>query len=665
MGIRGKVYAIVGLMSLVTVIVGGMALYVMREYNNKLAAFDQASERAYMGEHLNRAVTAVVMEARGIYASTSTDGSVKFAEGLLKNLDEIDKVIAEWQPLVPQAQKATFDALVARAAEFRTFRTETARLGTKVSPAEANTQGNNDANRANRKAFQAEIDAVVEADIAELTALQGSIASFSQQMFILVGVVVGLGVVAGAVLGVYLGSHQLSRPITRLTTTMKSVADGNFDVDVPFVDRADEIGQMAGAVEVFKQNGIAVLQLNAPENAMRAKSEDLQTCMSAVVAAAAAGDFSRRIEKDYGDENLNRFAGNINHLVASVESGVSETRRVIASLAEGDLTQAMRGNFHGAFAELQENVNATLTTLQQTIGEIRGTTGSINGNTGELRAATDDLSKRTEQQAAALEETSAALDEITAVVRNSTDRAQEASVMVGEAKTSAAQAGGVVRSAVEAMGRIEQASKEISQIINVIDEIAFQTNLLALNAGVEAARAGEAGKGFAVVAQEVRELAQRSATAAKDIKALITKSGDEVNTGVKLVQATGESLTEIEARVLQINDHIHSIATAAKEQSTGLHEVNTAVNQMDQVTQQNAAMVEETSAATHKLASEAQSLVNLVARFKLDGAHGQPVAVARNEARPPVESPARRMIGGLSRAFNGNAAVARDSWEEF
>jgi methyl-accepting chemotaxis protein len=297
--------------------------------------------------------------------------------------------------------------------------------------------------------------------------------------------------------------------------------------------------------------------------------------------------------------------------------------------------------------------------------EVRETTEAINGNTNELRVATDDLSKRTEQQAAALEETSAALDEITAVVQNSTERAQEASVMVSEAKDKSGASGVVVRNAVDAMGRIEQASREISQIINVIDEIAFQTNLLALNAGVEAARAGEAGKGFAVVAQEVRELAQRSATAAKDIKALITKSGDEVNVGVKLVQATGEALSEIETRVIAINDHIHSIATAAKEQSTGLKEVNTAVNQMDQVTQQNAAMVEETSAATHKLSAEADGLVRLISRFKVSNAPAPQVAVARREEHRPVASPARRAMNTVARAFNGNAAVAEQSWEEF
>ena len=667
MKIRGKINLLVSVMAGVALVIGATALFAMNEYNNKLTAYESASSRAYAGERLNRFVTAVVMEARGIYAAKDVKDVAPFAKGIATDLDEIDKVIASWAPLVPDSQKDTFSKLVDRSKEFRTFRTETARLGTEVSPAAANDQGNNDANRANRKAFQAEIDAIVKTDRAELDAVDDEIEAFRESIFWLVLAITTFGIAAGVGLGFYIGTSHLSHPIKKVTTAIKEVADGNFDAEVPYAGRQDEIGDMAAAVAVFKQNGLAVKRMNAQEAAMRAKSDDLQSSMSVVVAAAAAGDFSRRIEKDYEDDSLNHFAGNINSLLSSVDSGVNETRRVIASLAEGDLTQTMRGEFQGAFAELQQNVNSTFVTLQTTMREVRETTEAINGNTNELRVATDDLSKRTEQQAAALEETSAALDEITAVVQNSTERAQEASVMVSEAKDKSGASGVVVRNAVDAMGRIEQASREISQIINVIDEIAFQTNLLALNAGVEAARAGEAGKGFAVVAQEVRELAQRSATAAKDIKALITKSGDEVNVGVKLVQATGEALSEIETRVIAINDHIHSIATAAKEQSTGLKEVNTAVNQMDQVTQQNAAMVEETSAATHKLSAEADGLVRLISRFKVSntGHAAAPVAVARREEPRPVASPARRALNTVARAFNGNAAVAEQSWEEF
>ncbi|MGK9260605.1 HAMP domain-containing protein [Sinorhizobium meliloti] len=665
MKIRGKINLIVGIMSLLAIAITGMSLLIVSEYNQRLGEYQNASDRAFKGERLNRLVTAVVMEARGIYAAPTVEKAKPFAEGILKNLDKIDALLTEWRPLVPADVLPAFDTLVQRAEEFKTFRSETARLGTQVAPQAANEQGNNEANRANRKAFQAEIDVVVDENLASLQTITADLADYKRSIVLIVLATAALGMLAGIGAAFYIATNHLSRPILDLTGKMKLLAGGDLSVDVPFAGRKDEIGDMAAAVEVFKQNSLAVRELNAQEEVLREKSADLQSSIATVVAAAAAGDFTRRIGKDYDNDDLNRFAASVNELVNSVDTGIAETRRVIASLATGDLTQSMKGQFQGAFAELQTNVNDTLQTLQKTLREVRMTTDSINGNSTELRSAADDLSKRTEQQAAALEETSAALDEITAAVRNSTERAQEATVMVTEAKDSAAESASVVRNAIDAMGRIEQASSEIGQITNVIDEIAFQTNLLALNAGVEAARAGDAGKGFAVVAQEVRELAQRAASAAKDIKSLISKSGGEVATGVKLVQATGAALGQIETRVLKINDHIHSIATAAREQATGLGEVSTAVNQMDQVTQRNAAMVEEANAATHKLSAEADNLANLIAYFKVEREAVRTVAPAR-EASRPVASPARRMMGTVARAFgNGPAAVARDDWEEF
>ncbi|ASJ58123.1 HAMP domain-containing protein [Sinorhizobium meliloti] len=665
MKIRGKINLIVGIMSLLAIAITGMSLLIVSEYNQRLGEYQNASDRAFKGERLNRLVTAVVMEARGIYAAPTVEKAKPFAEGILKNLDKIDALLTEWRPLVPADVLPAFDTLVERAEEFKTFRSETARLGTQVAPKAANEQGNNEANRANRKAFQAEIDVVVDENLASLQTITADLADYKRSIVLIVLATAALGMLAGIGAAFYIATNHLSRPILDLTGKMKLLAGGDLSVDVPFAGRKDEIGDMAAAVEVFKQNSLAVRELNAQEEILREKSADLQSSIATVVAAAAAGDFTRRISKDYDNDDLNRFAASVNELVNSVDTGIAETRRVIASLATGDLTQSMKGQFQGAFAELQTNVNDTLQTLQKTLREVRMTTDSINGNSTELRSAADDLSKRTEQQAAALEETSAALDEITAAVRNSTERAQEATVMVTEAKDSAAESASVVRNAIDAMGRIEQASSEIGQITNVIDEIAFQTNLLALNAGVEAARAGDAGKGFAVVAQEVRELAQRAASAAKDIKSLISKSGGEVATGVKLVQATGAALGQIEMRVLKINDHIHSIATAAREQSTGLGEVSTAVNQMDQVTQRNAAMVEEANAATHKLSAEADNLANLIAYFKVEREAVRTVVPAKDASRP-VASPARRMMGTVARAFgNGSAAVARDDWEEF
>jgi methyl-accepting chemotaxis protein len=689
MRIRGKISLIVIVMSVVTLVVAGMALAVVARYDSKLSTYRDASDRAYNGEKLNRLVTAVVMDARGIYAAQSAEKAEPFADGLLKTLDKIDGLIAEWRPIVPQQDMAAFNAVVTRAAEFRTFRTETANLARTVSVKAANDQGNTDANRANRKAFQAEIDAVVAKDRADLSVIEGDILNIRTEMTVMILATALLGLGAGLLIAFTIARRELSKPIGSLTEAMSRLAGGDLDADIPLSDRKDEIGEMARAVGIFRTNGLAARSMSVEDNVLREKTADLQVSMAQVVDAAAAGDFSRRIDRTYGEQSLDRFAASVNELVAGVDRGIGETRRVIACLAQGDLTQPMTGDVQGAFAELKSNVNETLSVLQKTLGEVRSTTREISSNSGELRSATDDLAKRTEQQAAALEQTSASLDQITAAVRISTDRAQEATLIVTEAKEAAAQSGNVVRSAVDAMGRIEQASSEIGKITNVIDEIAFQTNLLALNAGVEAARAGEAGKGFAVVAQEVRELAQRAASAAKDIKGLIAKSGAEVSTGVKLVQQTGQVLGEIETRVLSITDHIHSIATAAREQAGSLTEVSQAVNQMDKVTQQNAAMVEEANAATHRLSSESETLEQMIAHFRLDdkGASvtraptptsASPVAPRAAAVRPasstarPVASPARKLVGSVARAFSAPRAAtaaapaaAQDNWEEF
>jgi methyl-accepting chemotaxis protein len=269
------------------------------------------------------------------------------------------------------------------------------------------------------------------------------------------------------------------------------------------------------------------------------------------------------------------------------------------------------------FEDLRQDFNTSVSQLRNALLSVGQSVSTVDGGAREISDASDNLSKRTEQQAASLEETAAALEEITSNVKATSKRTSDARDVVRDARARADQSGQVVRNAVVAMERIEKSSQQISQIISVIDEIAFQTNLLALNAGVEAARAGEAGKGFAVVALEVRELAQRSANAAKEIKALISNSAIAVGEGVKLVNDTGEGLAVIEQLVQTVTQHMDAIATAAQEQSVGLAEVNTAVNHMDQATQQNAAMVEEMSAAGAGLAQESAKLTDLLARFQV------------------------------------------------
>ena len=339
---------------------------------------------------------------------------------------------------------------------------------------------------------------------------------------------------------------------------------------------------------------------------------------------------------------------------AHQERLVEALAQALDRLASGDLLARVEIDVHPSFQKLKDDFNNAMGLLDQAMCGVASATDGIQASTDEISAAADDLSRRTEQQAASLEETAAALDEITATVRRSAAGARQAQDVVAGAKTEAERSGAVVGEAVSAMGEIEASSREIGNIIGVIDEIAFQTNLLALNAGVEAARAGEAGKGFAVVAQEVRALAQRSAEAAKEIKALISTSTRQVGSGVDLVGQTGEALRGIVAKVAEIDALIGEISGSAQAQASGLNEVNTAVNQMDQVTQQNAAMVEQTTAATHALKSQSGELVRQVSGFRIS---------ASRSPRPVAQRPASRP--GLAVSRGGAAVAVKGDWEEF
>ncbi|MGA0601568.1 methyl-accepting chemotaxis protein [Caulobacter sp. KR2-114] len=313
---------------------------------------------------------------------------------------------------------------------------------------------------------------------------------------------------------------------------------------------------------------------------------------------------------------------------AAVAAAQEEVVRTLAShlgrIAQGDMTARIDVDFEGAYRQVRDDFNAAVESISGALARIATSTGSLRSSADEIAQASDDLSRRTEQQAASLEETAAALDQITATVNRSAEGAREAATTASTAREHARMSGQVVQDAVAAMGEIEKSSQQISQIIGVIDEIAFQTNLLALNAGVEAARAGEAGRGFAVVASEVRALAQRSAEAAKEIKTLISSSATQVASGVRYVGETGEALSQIVTHVASIDQLISEIAKSAQEQAVGLRQVNVAVNQMDQVTQQNAAMVEEATAAAASMKTEAAELAAQVARFELDAPSASP-----------------------------------------
>jgi len=356
--------------------------------------------------------------------------------------------------------------------------------------------------------------------------------------------------------------------------------------------------------------------------------------------------------------------------VVKLATDVTERMGAVAMLAaalkdlsDGDLTQSLDRPFVPTMEKVRHDFNDAVSKLRSAM--LGANAQAIAAGSTEIRSAADDLSKRTEQQAAAVEETAAALEEITTTVADSSRRAEDAGNLVAATRENAEQSGAVVRSAITAMGQIENSSREISNIIGVIDDIAFQTNLLALNAGVEAARAGDAGKGFAVVAQEVRELAQRSAKAAKEIKALINASGEQVKSGVSLVGETGRALEEIVKQVQEINTNVIAIVEGAREQATGLKEINQSVNAMDQGTQQNAAMVEQSTAASHSLAREAEALFALLGQFKVGQRGSSPRSVDTGHYPRPVASPARKMAGQVIRAFSGSATPTQESWKEF
>ncbi|WP_421056757.1 methyl-accepting chemotaxis protein [Leisingera sp. D0M16] len=373
----------------------------------------------------------------------------------------------------------------------------------------------------------------------------------------------------------WLFARSITRPINKICAHMEAVASGELDTSIEAAERSDEIGKI----------GKTLVSMQADLKQARLAEE-------------------RRSEQ----QKQQQF------VVESLSAG-------LVRLSAGDFSQPITEAFPKDHEQLRHDYNLTLETLKETVQQVIEAAGSIRNGAAEISQASDDLSHRTESQAATLEETAAALDELTASVKSAAEGARSVEATMAEARAEAESSGSVVGNAVAAMTEIEQSSNHISQIISVIDDIAFQTNLLALNAGVEAARAGEAGKGFAVVASEVRALAQRSSDAAMEIKTLISDSSKQVERGVDLVGKAGEALQSIVERVTHISQLVSGIAEGAAEQSTGLNEINTGVTQLDQVTQQNAAMVEEATAAGHMLNTDSSKLVELVSHFTIKGQH--------------------------------------------
>ncbi|MEI1252970.1 methyl-accepting chemotaxis protein [Rhizobium aouanii] len=656
--IRTKIISVVALLGLITM--AGL-IYVISEFRRADAAYsafiDHEALASMQSARASASVVASVLQVSLLADMKPDTPEFQTALATPSKLPQARDRMKQALALVP-SRKPAIDEIQAGIDEIE-------KLANKII--EQSKAKDGAGAQANVALINAKLDALTPKMIANNDAMMAmlndggdALSASVNERIVFCLVLIGIAVLAAVGFSVVVAQMGIAGPMMQLRLRMTRLAEGDTTSDISGFDRGDEVGQMAKAVSVFRDNAIERARIEAQADADRGVSDS---------------------ERRDREAQKAREASELDRAVTALGDGL---RR----LAAGDLASHIAEPFVAHLDALREDFNNSVEKLNETMHTVGANARAIGAGANEIRSSADQLSQRTEQQSASVEETAAALEEITTTVRDAAKRAEEASQLVARTRLGAEKSGEVVRKAVSAMQQIEKSSGEISNIIGVIDDIAFQTNLLALNAGVEAARAGDAGKGFAVVAQEVRELAQRSAKAAKEIKALISTSGSHVQTGVSLVGETGKALDAIVQEVQEINQHVHAIAEASREQSIGLQEINTAVNTMDQGTQQNAAMVEESTAASHNLATEAAALNNLLGQFRLTGTGGftasAPIATARAAARPaaraapirvaregtarPAASPARALGQKIANAFGAGSSISSSQdpdWTEF
>jgi methyl-accepting chemotaxis protein len=602
--------------------------------------------------------TAARSAAEEVLQASSTAGHTasvvqagQASEAILQMLLGAEKYVAQgrdedFAAIGAQGKKAT-DALNGLIAVLNMFRPELAATAEKavagIGPYLASSEELKASTLERAELRTGTLDVKGEDIEAALVALQGGVvakqasvgdasAVQAQGTSLVVIAAGGFAVILGLACAFLIG-RWLSGAIRGMAGSMRQLADGDLDLSIAGASQRNELGQMAKALEVFRTNGQAVRAAEAEksraaeaEAARRQINDELLAEVQALVAAAVDGDFSQRITRSFGLPELDGFVASVNELVATVDRGLGETGHVLGAFAEADLTQRMSGDYRGAFGALKDDLNRAADRFTDMVTRLQTTSKSLKAATGEILSGANDLSQRTTKQAATIEETSAAIEQLSETVRANAAKADEASAKTQVASRMADEGGQAMTEATQAMERITTSSGKISNIIGLIDDIAFQTNLLALNASVEAARAGEAGKGFAVVAVEVRRLAQSAAEASSDVKALIEQSAHEVSGGSRLVETAATKLASILQAVKENSALMESISEAGRSQATAIGEVTIAVRTMDEMTQHNAALVEETNAAIEQTEAQAGELDRIAESFTIEAST---VGVAR------------------------------------
>ncbi|MCP8938717.1 methyl-accepting chemotaxis protein [Alsobacter sp. SYSU M60028] len=611
-----------GLVAVGVALAGGAALDVQARYAREVR---DAQERAQLAERLNGLIYQAVMESRGIYGAPTLDAARPFAKNLLAVLDEANAVAIGIDAMV---DSSTTHALRERVAEFGRFRTELARLGTEVSPMAADAAGNNAANRANRSALNKEVLAFLDTARAEAATLsaEGERSAAVLRRLFLAGSVAGA--LAMALIGAFVVHRTIRRPLAELTDALKRML-AREEVAIPGLDRADELGVIARIMESAQVTERQLRELEAARQAQAgetlARAERmtrLQERFARVVEGALQGDLSQRVNLALPDRDLQAVADGIDELLAGFDRGIGEVQTVLRDLARGRLSARVVGEYAGAFDRLKTDVNDLAGEFEDMLARIAEATTAVRTATGEILAGVTDLADRTADQAAVVTETTSRLGRFSSAFRDGARNAIDAATRARAAETDAREGAEVVRSASGAMERIASSSRRISDIIDLIDEIAFQTNLLALNAAVEAARAGESGRGFAVVAAEVRGLAQRAAAASNDVKQLVVTAQRDVASGVQLVDQTSEMFERITGSVNEVTRLMDVLSAASDGQARDIGGLGGEVERIDEMTQQNAALVEETNAALAVTDRQTAGLDSLVRRFEFRSGAG-------------------------------------------